>query len=105
MIIDGIKLKENLKSDYRRNLFNQRKLEGLKQSPKLDYKEIKDMDTLNENTIDMFVEFIDKHNLHFSRNVGGRGTGNESIIDPEYNVFSDEEFLKTYAANKGHWWG
>ncbi|MGF7400878.1 hypothetical protein PQ744_10795 [Thermoanaerobacterium thermosaccharolyticum] len=105
MIIDSIKLKENLKSDYRRNLFNQRKWESLKQSPKLDYKEIKDMDTLNENTIDMFVEFIDKHNLHFSRNVGGRGTGNESTMDPEYNVFSDEEFIKTYGANKGHWWG
>lgn len=104
MIIDSIKLKENLKSDYRRNLFNQRKWAGLKQSPKLDYKEIKDMDTLNENTIDMFVDFLDKHNLHFSRNVGGRGTGNKPTRDPEYNVFSDEELINMSLPYKGHLW-
>ncbi|MGF7398304.1 hypothetical protein [Thermoanaerobacterium thermosaccharolyticum] len=105
MIIDSGKLKENLKSDYKRNLFNQRKWEGLKQKLNLDYKEIKDMDTLNENTIDMFVEFLDKHNLYFYRNIAGRETGGVSIMDPEYNVFSDEELINMSLPYKGHWWG
>jgi len=105
MIIDSVKLKENLKSDYRRNLFNEEKWEGLKRIQNLIIKKMKNMDTLNEVTIDMFVEFLDKHNLHFFRDSAGRGTGIESILEPEYRVLTNEEFIKIFSTDKGHWWG